>query len=131
MRNLICRAALFAALITLTFCSSSAQESSYIDIRPGELEKLLAERDVVIIDVRTPAEWAGGTVEGALTINLSDPSFEERVTALDPDADYLIYCNSGNRSRVASHFMSANGFRSVFNYDGMHTQIRREHQALK
>jgi len=71
--------------------------------------------DTVIIDVRTPAEFAGGHLEGALNIDVQSPAFAAQVSALDPDADYFIYCRSGNRSGQAIVQMSNMGFSSMTN----------------
>lgn len=130
MLRLFVTASFLLFLILLTRCSSSAQEGAFIDIQPGELEELLEQEEVTIIDVRTSREWQGGIVEGALTINLNDPGFVERIGQLDADGHYLIYCNSGNRSRVASRLMLENGLENIYNYNGMHTQIRREHREI-
>lgn len=102
--------------------------SGFVDINPGELSRLMnKEEDLVIIDVRTPGEWRNGKVAEALTIDLNSPKFQDEIQALDSSATYLIYCNSGNRSRVASNFMIESGFTNVYNYNGRHTRIRQEY----
>ncbi len=112
-------------------CQVQSSQGSFTDIRPGNLGELLDSKEVVIIDVRTPQEWDRGLVPEALRINLQDRAFADRIASLDPDANYLIYCNSGNRSRVASRYMINNGFRHVYNYDGSHFQIRREYEQYQ
>lgn len=69
----------------------------------------------VIIDVRTPAEFAGGHLEGALNIDIQSPDFAAQVSQLDPTEDYFIYCRSGNRSGQAISQMSNMGFTSMIN----------------
>lgn len=69
----------------------------------------------IIIDVRTPAEFATGHLEGALNIDVQSPDFMARVSALDPGADYFIYCRSGNRSGQAISQLSNMGFTSMIN----------------
>lgn len=63
----------------------------------------------VVIDVRTPAEFAEGHVEGARNLDLSAPGFDDEVAALPADAAYLVYCRSGNRSAEAARRMRAAG----------------------
>jgi phage shock protein E len=63
--------------------------------------------DTVIVDVRTPAEYAAGHLEGAVNIDLQSTSFEGEVSGLDSDADYVVYCQSGNRSAQAASAMAA------------------------
>jgi len=69
----------------------------------------------VIIDVRTPGEFAGGHLEGAVNIDVQSPDFAAQVSQLDPAKDYFIYCRSGNRSRQAISQMSNMGFTSMTN----------------
>ena len=57
--------------------------------------------DTVIVDVRTPAEYATGHLDGAVNIDFQSPSFDDVVADLDVDADYVVYCQSGNRSAQA------------------------------
>ncbi len=115
-------------MMLLTSCNSSAQDPGFSDIQPGGLADFLMAKEAVIIDVRTPPEWERGMVEQALTINLNHRQFDQAIDELDRDATYLIYCNSGNRSRVASRRMVQMGFKNIYNYNGMHFQIRREYQ---
>lgn len=65
--------------------------------------------DTVIVDVRTPAEYAGGHLDGAVNIDLQSSSFATEISQLDPDADYIAYCQSGNRSAQAVVVMQAEG----------------------
>ena len=61
--------------------------------------------DTVIVDVRTPAEYATGHLDGAVNIDFQSPSFDDVVADLDSDADYVVYCQSGNRSAQAVSVM--------------------------
>lgn len=64
----------------------------------------------MVVDVRTPQEFAGGHLEGAVNIDIQGSDFDTRIAALDPAADYLVYCRSGNRSGQAIDRMRAAGF---------------------
>ena len=63
--------------------------------------------DTVIVDVRTPAEYATGHLDGAVNIDFQSPSFDDTVAELDSEADYVVYCQSGNRSAQAVSVMVA------------------------
>lgn len=65
--------------------------------------------DTVVIDVRTPEEYASGHLAGAVNINLQAPTFGSEVAELDPDDSYVVYCKSGNRSAQAVALMQAEG----------------------
>jgi len=69
----------------------------------------------VVIDVRTPAEFASGHLDGALNIDVQSPDFAAKVSQLDPTQDYFIYCRSGNRSGQAIAQMTNMGFTSMVN----------------
>jgi phage shock protein E len=69
----------------------------------------------VIIDVRTPEEFATGHLVGAINIDIQSPDFRDRVMALDTDGDYFIYCRSGNRSGQAINQMFQMGFTNMVN----------------
>ena len=79
----------------------------------GEPAELSA--DTVIIDVRTPAEFASGHLEGALNIDVQSGDFAAQISQLDPAVDYFVYCRSGNRSGQAISQMSNMGFSSMAN----------------
>jgi phage shock protein E len=131
MRHLSINIPAVVFIVLLASCNSRAQENGFSNIQPGGLATFLKENNAVILDVRTPREWDGGKVEAALTINLGHPGFNETIAELDRDATYLVYCNSGNRSRIASQRMVDMGFKNIFNYNGYHYQIRQEYEELE
>ena len=69
----------------------------------------------VVIDVRTPAEFAAGHLEGAISLDVQSADFEALVSQLDPAATYFVYCRSGNRSGQAIDRMTALGFTDLTN----------------
>ena len=71
-----------------------------------------------VIDVRTPAEYAEGHLEGALNIDVESPLFAEQIGELDPSGTYVVYCRSGNRSAVAIDLMKGMGFTDLINGGG-------------
>ena len=75
--------------------------------------------DTVIIDVRTPAEFASGHLDGAINIDVQSADFAAQVMELDKEGDYFIYCRSGNRSGQAISQMSQMGFTDMTNGGGV------------
>lgn len=92
------------------------------DISPHTALDLIQQNEnnagFVILDVRTPAEYAQGHIAGAINIDFYSPAFEETVKALDRDDTYFIYCRSGNRSGQARNLMEGLGFAEVYNLSG-------------
>jgi len=75
--------------------------------------------DTVIMDVRTPAEYAAGHLDGAVNVNLQSGSFEQAIGDYPVDGDYVVYCQSGNRSAQAVSIMESAGFTNVHDAGGM------------
>jgi rhodanese-related sulfurtransferase len=74
--------------------------------------------NLVVLDVRTPEEFAEGHLEDAVLIDFYDADFADQLAALDPDVPYLVYCRSGNRSGQAISVMDELGFTSAVDVDG-------------
>jgi len=73
---------------------------------------------LVVLDVRTPEEFAEGHLAGAVLVDFYDPDFTEQLAALDPDLPYVVYCRSGNRSGQTMPLLEQLGFESAVNVDG-------------
>lgn len=83
--------------------------------RARELVQARSEKsDFIVLDVRTPEEFAEGHLPGAVNVNALGSDFEARVGKLDRARTYLVYCRTGNRSARAVQVLSRMGFRSVY-----------------
>lgn len=71
-----------------------------------------------VVDVRTPSEFAEGHLDGALNIDWQGSKFAAEISTLDPAADYVIYCRSGNRAGQAISYMQSNGFTGTLTNGG-------------
>lgn len=92
---------------------------NYKNLGPADFKKTItATENAVILDVRTPAEIAGGKIEGAIELDFFAPDFSNKILELDKDKTYFIYCRSGNRSGQACAFMAQNGFPTPVNLQG-------------
>lgn len=83
------------------------------NLTAAEFSALTQQSGVRVIDVRTPAEFASGHLEGAQNIDIEAADFDARVAALPKDGSYALYCRSGNRSGQALAKMTATGFTRV------------------
>lgn len=80
---------------------------------------LLSEnREVVILDVRTPEEYAGGRLPGSMNLDFNQPEFREQLAKLDRDKTYLVHCAVGGRSKRSLSRFKELGFKSVVHLDG-------------
>ncbi len=116
-------AVLGAALaVSAAGCSSSTETTSQSATAESLDVTAFAERvatdGVVVLDVRTPAEFAEGHLPGAVNIDVESGDFTSDIAELDKDAEYAIYCRSGNRSKVAMQTMADEGFTDLADLNG-------------
>ncbi len=100
-------------------------------VSPAEAHALIRQRagdpDFIILDVRSPEEYAAGHMDGAvLRCLLCTASFADTIQDLDRTKTYLVYCRSGNRSATASRIMAEQGFTRIYNMTGGLTQWQAE-----
>ena len=88
------------------------------DIPQSELRSVLAQKGVILLDVRTPEEFDAGHIEGAVNMNYYDDDFLEQVETLGKEKEILIYCRSGGRSSSAMSDMKSAGFKYMYNLEG-------------
>jgi rhodanese-related sulfurtransferase len=100
---------------TLSACGGSSAANT---VGVDEFATQVATAGVVTLDVRTPAEFMEGHIDGAINIDFESGNFENEIAALDPNATYAVYCRSGNRSGQAVKVMSGAGFTNLYNLDG-------------
>jgi phage shock protein E len=100
------------------FAADDKKETKHINVAPAEFEKLSKEPDTVILDVRTPKEYAAGHIKGSVLIDFSAKDFEEKIKQLDKSKTYLVHCASGGRSAQACTKMDNFDFPKVYNLLG-------------
>ncbi len=72
------------------------------DVSPDEAEALMkTSPKLLILDVRTPDEFAAGHIRGAKNADFLGDDFERQIAALDPASPVLVHCAAGNRSSQA------------------------------
>ena len=115
---------IFTIAVCFIACQSAKQSA---DNNPAAVQSLeqqnlsnkLKEKDVVLIDVRTPEEVSEGYIPGASHfIDFYSDDFQTKIKALDSTKTYVMYCRSGGRSGKAAQFMVDNGFTNVYNLVG-------------
>lgn len=103
-------------LIALSLNAQSVKTINSTDV--GAL--LQKNNKIVVLDVRTPGEFNSGHLKGAINIDLHQSDALNRISKLDKNATYLVYCRTKNRSGVVVNNMIQNGFKDVYQMmDGM------------
>ena len=84
----------------------------------SERARELVEAGARLIDVRSPAEFASGHIDGARNIPVGEIA-SRSAEAGAPDSPVVVYCASGTRSAMARRALRAKGYRQVYNLGPM------------
>jgi len=103
------RRAAIAAVLLATLGTAAACAGAEADVAGGSAAELLPA-GTMLIDVRTPAEFAEGHLDGAVNVPVELSTFAAQVALLDPSLDYLVYCRTGRRADLAIEYMDTLGF---------------------
>lgn len=128
-------------LMMLTACSAQTGESSatenaaetetaatkapteaigYRQITGDEAQELMkGESDCVILDVRTPEEFAEGHIPGAICISYDSIPTDTIAELPDKDQLILVYCRSGRRSKIAAEQLVRQGYTNIVEFGGI------------
>ena len=112
---------LLLSVLFLAGCALPAgQEVSYCQINMDEAITMMEEESgYIILDVRTPEEFADKHIPGAVNIPNETISTEEIPELPDKDQLILVYCRSGNRSKQASEKLAALGYTNIVEFGGI------------
>ena len=94
----------FTALILWSKFVPTSTEISSIDIQ-----------EAVIIDVRSPGEFADSHVEGAINLPIDSITEADVLAVAEKDQPIVLYCHSGGRATIVKNKMTQWGFSSVRN----------------
>ena len=120
MKRTIIAVSVALMLIPLLVGCNGDNKSSYEQITPAEAKAFMDSEDgYIILDVRTPEEYAERHIEGAILI----PDYEigEKAESILTDKEQLIlvYCRSGRRSKIAAQELVKLGYTNVKEFGGI------------
>lgn len=79
----------------------------------------LKEKNIQLIDVRTPREFVDGHIANARNFDYFNQSrFKEEIEKLDKTKPVYLYCRSGNRSQKAAKMLVDSGFEKIYDLKG-------------
>ena len=108
MRSTLFSGLLAAATLTVTACNNAGPPP-----KKDVITQALAEPNVFILDVRSPSEFAGGHVEGAINIAVADLSSKQALLPTAKDQQIVVHCAAGVRSAKAATALSKMGYTKV------------------
>ncbi len=109
---------LLIALLTLTAaaqfgCATTNGAANFAHVPASVFFDDLADQDGILLDIRTPKEFASGHIPGAVLMDYKDPTFRSELTNMDRSVPYFIYCGTGYRTRQAMRLFKELDFTSV------------------
>lgn len=111
IKNTISLIVMILCATQVSACSSHANVTS---VSAPEFERIISTDSVQILDVRTPQEYAGGYIDGAINIDVRSDDFSRTAEKeLSKGSTVLVYCRSGRRSLDAAERLIELGYRVV------------------
>ena len=112
--------ALLLSVLFLAGCAAPVEEITYRQVNMDEAITMMEEESsYIILDVRTPEEFADKHIPGAINIPNETISTEEIPELPNKDQLILVYCRSGNRSKQASEKLVALGYTNIVEFGGI------------
>ena len=108
--------AIACCLALATFALAGDTQITHADGK--EAVKLVAQKKVAVVDVRTPEEYSLAHIEGAKNINFNGADFEKELAKLDKKQPVLVHCAAGGRSTKSLATFKKLGFEQVIHLDG-------------
>ena len=111
---------LFLTVLLLAGCAAPESETGYRQVSAAEAIAMMEEETgYLILDVRTPEEFAEKHIPGAVNIPNEAIGTEEIPELPQKDQLILVYCRSGNRSKQASEKLAALGYTNIVEFGGI------------
>lgn len=105
---------IFACLMAVLGLNTACGQSHFEDTDVQGFAELVADTNVVVLDVRTASEFAEGHIARAVNIDFRQSDFEEKAKAALPrDKKIAVYCRSGRRSAGAAGLLGNDGYKLV------------------
>jgi rhodanese-related sulfurtransferase len=87
-------------------------------LSPEDFKEKLDSGEYDLIDIRTHDEYMNERIADVPNIDIYEDDFNDRLDYLDKEKKYLIYCRSGNRTKMGLNRMKAIGFLEAYDLDG-------------
>ena len=99
---------------------TSETSSSYKTISSTEAQQMIEDnKDALILDVRTAAEYESGHIPNAINLSNEDIQAGKVDSLKDKSQLIMVYCRSGNRSRQAAQKLAELGYTNVVDFGGI------------
>lgn len=107
---------LVIGLMSITCKAQSNNVSKVVDVTT--FKKEITNKNIQLIDVRTPEEYSEGHIQGAILIDFFSEDFKTNLNKLDKKRPVYVYCKSGGRSGKTSEVLADMGFTKIVDLEG-------------
>ena len=97
------------------------EKNMYIQITASEAKKMMDEQEeILILDVREQSEYNEGHIPGAVLLPVGTISEDTAAAVIEnKDTVVLVYCRSGNRSKIAAQALADLGYTQIYEFGGI------------
>lgn len=97
---------LFSLLLAAASLVGCQSDTEFKSVDAQQFAEVIANKDVQLVDARTPEEYSEGHIPGAVNIDVKSADFDTQIATLNPDRPVAVYCRSGRRSKLAAERMT-------------------------
>ena len=101
---------LFSLLLAATSLVGCQSNTEFTSVDAQQFAEVIANKDVQLVDARTPEEFSEGHIPGAVNMDVKSADFDAQIAKLDSSRPVAVYCRSGRRSKLAAERMVNAGF---------------------
>ncbi len=94
---------------------------TYTVITPSKGKEMMDSQDVIIVDVREQSEYDEGHIKNAKLIPVGTIAQQSASLLTDKNAKIIVYCKSGNRSKMAAEILVKLGYTNIFEMGGINS----------
>ena len=139
MKNILCIISIFSCILltacgqatsigiiggadgpTAIYVSEKGEKTMYEQITVEDAKKIMdSSEDYIILDVREKEEFDEGHIPGAILIPYTEINEKAEDALPDKDAQILVFCRSGRRSKIASESLAELGYTKIKEFGGI------------
>lgn len=110
---------IFIVCLGFVFPALSVRDSTRITAVSAKeaanlIDKHNGDPDFAILDIRTPGEFQSGHLPNAILIDFYSQEFTDKLSRLDKEKTYLVYCRTGNRSTRSLELFNKLKFQKIY-----------------
>jgi len=109
---------MFKFLKSLFGSNNSESNNAHTRLNVTEFKTGIANKNCLLVDVRTPNECSAGTIKNAKIMNIMSGDFQTKLSKLNIEKPLYLYCRSGMRSQKAAKAAVKLGFTKVYDLKG-------------